>query len=437
MYIDQFLARLILKVGSNYRFHSNEEKESLKINPISGIAATLLNNGRTLHSRCKIPLKLTDESMANFSKRDATGKLLQEAAVLIIDEVSMGNKLIFETLDRSLQFVRGNKAPFGGMTMVWATDWRQSLPVVVKGSRGQIVNSCLKSSYLWKFAVIYKLEVNMRVFQNSEDREFSDYLLQCGDGLLDIQARDGPFKVIVPSDLAFHGELDDMINWVFEGLEVNCNDHEWTASRSLICPTNKTVDLINNKVMARFPGAERVYRSHDKVASEDSFNYPQEYLNTLSPSGMPPHQLKVKVGCPIMLMRNMQPQQGHCNGTKYIVVSLHDNIIEAVVASGAYKGNKLFIPRIPIKPTDGTFPFDLTRRQFPVRPCFGITSNKAQGQTLKRVGVYLDRPFFSHGQYYVAKSRVGEKAALKILVVGERRSDGAVITDNVVYPEVL
>ena len=277
----------------------------------------------------------------------------------------------------------------------------------------------------------------MRVFQNSEDREFSDYLLQCGDGLLDIQARDGPFKVIVPSDLAFHGELDDMINWVFEGLEVNCNDHEWTASRSLICPTNKTVDLINNKVMARFPGAERVYRSHDKVTSEDSFNYPQEYLNTLSPSGMPPHQLKVKVGCPIMLMRNMQPQQGHCNGTKYIVVSLHDNIIEAVVASGAYKGNKLFIPRIPIKPTDGTFPFDLTRRQFPVRPCFGITSNKAQGQTLKRVGVYLDRPFFSHGQYYVAKSRVGEKAALKILVVGERRSDGAVITDNVVYPEVL
>ena len=70
-----------------------------------------------------------------------------------------------------------------------------------------------------------------------------------------------------------------------------------------------------------------------------------------------------------------------------------------------------------------------------MRPCFGIISSKAHGQTLKRVGVYLERPFFSHGQYYVAK--VGEKAALKILVVGGRRSDGAVITDNVVYPEVL
>ena len=58
-----------------------------------------------------------------------------------------------------------------------------------------------------------------------------------------------------------------------------------------------------------------------------------------------------------------------------------------------------------------------------MRPCFGITSNKAQGQTLKRVGVYLERPFFSHGQYYVAKSRVGEKAALKIVVSGRGREE--------------
>ena len=167
------------------------------------------------------------------------------------------------------------------------------------------------------------------------------------------------------------------------------------------------------------------------MSSEDRFDIPQEYLNTLSPSGMPPHQLKIKVGCPVMLLRNLQPQQGHCNGTKYIVTVLHDNIIEAVVAGGSYKGNKLFIPRIPIKPTDGTFPFDMTRRQFPLRPCFAITSNKAQGQTLKKVGIFLDRPFFSHGQYYVAQSRVGEKEALRVL------SLDIGLTDNVVYPEVL
>ena len=53
------------------------------------------------------------------------------------------------------------------------------------------------------------------------------------------------------------------------------------------------------------------------------------------------------------------------------------------------------------------------------------------------VGVYLDRPVFSHGQYYVSMSRVGEKAALKKLVLDGKRSDGVVVTDNVVYPEVL
>ena len=91
-----------------------------------------------------------------------------------------------------------------------------------------------------------------------------------------------------------------------------------------------------------------------------------------------------------------------------------------------------------MRPTDGTYPFDLTRKQFPVRPCFGITSNKSQGQTLERVGLYIDHPFFSHGQYYVGKSRVGAKSGLRILVTdGVYQGKTGVWTDNVVYPEVL
>ena len=78
----------------------------------------------------------------------------------------------------------------------------------------------------------------------------------------------------------------------------------------------------------------------------------------------------------------------------------------------------------------------MTRRQFPIRPCFAITSNKSQGQTLSRVGVYLDSHFFSHGQYYVAPSRVGNDSSLKVLVVGKEAA-GKIYTDNVVYPEVL
>ena len=178
------------------------------------------------------------------------------------------------------------------------------------------------------------------------------------------------------------------MRWVFDGLSQHYHDHTWIASRSIICPTNKTVDTINCAVMDTFPGQPREYRSFDSV-EKDAHLYPTEYLNSLAPSGMPPHKLILKVGCPAMLLRNLNPQQGHRNGTKYIVTHLHDNVIEAVVATGAYKGNRLFVPRIPIKPSEKSFPFHLTRKQFPIRPCFAITSNKVQGQTLSRVGIYI------------------------------------------------
>ena len=104
--------------------------------------------------------------------------------------------------------------------------------------------------------------------------------------------------------------------------------------------------------------------------------------------------------------------------------------------TGVYKGNRLFVPWIPIKPSEKSFPFEITRKQFPIRPCFAITSNKAQGQTLSRVGIYIDSHFFSHGQYYVSQSRVGDDSSLKVLVVG-RELNGTVYTNNVVYEEVL
>ena len=94
-----------------------------------------------------------------------------------------------------------------------------------------------------------------------------------------------------------------------------------------------------------------------------------------------------------------------------------------------------------MRPTDGTYPFDLTRKQFPVRPCFGITSNESQGQTLEKVGLYIAST--THSSHtcsirYVGKSRVGAKSGLRILVTdGVYQGKTGVWTDNVVYPEVL
>ena len=116
-----------------------------------------------------------------------------------------------------------------------------------------------------------------------------------------------------------------------------------------------------------------------------------------------------------MLLRNLDSVKGHCNGTQYVIEHLHDHMIVATIACGprAGSGKLIFIPRIAKIPSDNIFPFHMKRKQFPVRPAFAITSNKAQGQTLSHVGIYLKQGFFSHGQLYVAMSRVGSKDSLK------------------------
>ena len=100
---------------------------------------------------------------------------------------------------------------------------------------------------------------------------------------------------------------------------------------------------------------------------------------------------------------------------RYIIKALNPRMILATVAIGPYKGNEIMIPRISFHPEDRTLPIEMERRQFPVRLCFAVTSNKSQGQTLRHVGIYLEQQdFFAHGQPYVAVSRVQSSYNLKV-----------------------
>ena len=121
---------------------------------------------------------------------------MKRAKLLVIDEVSMGHKHVFEALDRTLRYVRGCEDKlFGGLNILFAADWRQCLPVIPKGSRGQIANACLKSSYIWEHVQQYRLSTNMRVQLNRGDIAFAEYLDRCGDGKL--PTLDGKYQVQV------------------------------------------------------------------------------------------------------------------------------------------------------------------------------------------------------------------------------------------------
>lgn len=102
------------------------------------------------------------------------------------------------------------------------------------------------------------------------------------------------------------------------------------------------------------------------------------------------------------------------------------NVVEATILTGPFKGEDVLIPRIPMIPTD--MPFQFKRSQFPIRLAFAITINKAHGKSLELCGLALDVDCFSHGQLYVACSRVDKPDNLYICT-----DNGT--TQNVVYPQ--
>lgn len=214
---------------------------------------------------------------------------------------------------------------------------------------------------------------------------------------------------------------------------------EYMISRAILSTKNEYVDDINNLMIDRFPGEDQIYYSFDSAEDDNSSNYPTKFLNSLKPSGLPPHVLKLKLGCPIILLRNIDPPNGLCNGTRLVCKGFQRNVIDAEIAVGEHAGQRVFLPRIPLCPSDNDmFPFRMKRKQFPIRLSFAMTINKAQGQTIPHVGIYLHEPVFSHGQLYVALSRGTSRKTTKVLVkpVGKVKHPG-VYTSNVVYQEVL
>ena len=225
---------------------------------------------------------------------------------------------------------------------------------------------------------------------------------------------------------------------VYPNIGKNFSKCEWMDGRAILAPTNQQVDNLNNLITDQFPGNPIVLTSSDEVVNPDDFQrYNSEYLNSLSPNGLPTHRLFIKTGMPLMLMRNLNPKMGLCNGTRLIFQRIHRNhLLECKIVGGEYKNRIVLIPRITLRPKDREFPFEWSRRQFPVRVAFAMTINKSQGQTLQNVGVWLNDPCFAHGQLYVCMSRVGSPTNLKF-AISQVDTHAGHLTSNVVYQEVL
>ncbi|XP_072084629.1 uncharacterized protein [Arachis hypogaea] len=277
-----------------------------------------------------------------------------------------------------------------------------------------------------------------------ELRNFTKWLLKIGDGLAG-NTTDSESIVHIPSNILvknFETALDDLIDFIYPDMLSNLFVENYFKDRTILAPTLDCVIDVNDKMTVGLPGQERVYLSSGFVCAEeknikfelDAFS--PEILNGINCSGLPPHKLVVKVGAPVMLLRNIDQTNGLCNGTRMQVRRMRNYVIECKTLTGNKVGSIVLILRLNLILNNEILPVRFQRRQFPIIMSFAMTINTSQGQTLSKVRIYLLRLVFTYGQLYVVLSRVTSKDGLRVLLQdhGHLKDN---CTMNVVYRDVF
>ncbi|XP_060879154.1 uncharacterized protein LOC132951353 [Metopolophium dirhodum] len=148
---------LLAKVRSSYRIAISAAS--------SVIAATLLHGGKTAHSAFKFPLNLNTIEIptCNINKQSNMANVLKKCKLIVLDESPMSHKKGFEALNNCLKDLRNSNLLMGGVTVLLAGDFQQTLPIVPRGTRANEIAACIKSSYLWPKIEKFSLTKNMRV----------------------------------------------------------------------------------------------------------------------------------------------------------------------------------------------------------------------------------------------------------------------------------
>ena len=264
----------------------------------TGIAATLLNKDSTVHSLFRLPVPVVETSTCNIKPTSAHAGFLSEQDLIVFDEVSMVPKHAAEAIDRMFRDITNNDTLFGGKVILLSGDFRQILPVVRKARPAEIIEVCLKSSYLWNSVTSFHLVRNMRA--RPEEQLFAQWLLDLGSKRLPLKPSEPykdsieiPERCIVPKEVSLCDVIFDDDNY---------------TDKVILTTTNEDALKINEEILEKIPGEEKIYYSADDVVSDDVDEqdlYPQEFLNSLTPSGMPTHCLKLERGCVVTLLRNL------------------------------------------------------------------------------------------------------------------------------------
>jgi hypothetical protein len=407
------------------------------------------------------------DAISGIKAQDVRAELLRRAVLLLWDEVSMVPLAALDCVDRLLRDLTGDPRPFGGKVLVLGGDFRQLLPVVPGANEPELIANTILHHYSVQegYMCRFSLTSNMRLRHGSggEDISHRDWLLQLGSGRLPVVTDLHQHAIELPEHLCMPSgaSVEHFIAWIFPdvrkrvqlcltGGDVEQHD-AWFRSRAILTSRNDVALQVNTLILASLdPATEYLALSLDSIVdsgSGDSTNFPVEFLNSLTPSGLPPHKLRFRVGAVVIVLRNLDKERGICNGCRCFVLAVSMRMLDVRILTGRSAGKRYLLPRIPFRSGASEFPFILRRRQFPVRLAWAMSIHKAQGQTLIQCGVLLPEPVFTHGQLYVCASRSSSANGLRLWLgdpidghgYHEEVATGKKIphTLNIVFPAVL
>ncbi|KAK0427063.1 hypothetical protein QR680_010046 [Steinernema hermaphroditum] len=269
--------------------------------------------------------------------------------------------------------------------------------------------------------------------QVADADEKEDEFLLLDEEMIDELAKDGP-----------HEFLKDPLNNV-----------ELAKGSNVLMPRNNAVFKWNDVILNRMRGRAKMFlgidrnmeRREDQGAAmfkTHQADHDLENIHMECPTGVPPYKLKLKIGAIIMLIRNLSLTDRLCNGTMLQVMKMTDELMvcRRLDTSGQYD-ELVYLPKIRFIHGDGRHDrgVKFSRIQYPTRLAFVNTINKAQGQTLKKLGLILDcgEECFAHGQLYVALSRVRNQASVLYYSNGhqEERKGRNDVARNIIYHELV
>ncbi|XP_058810204.1 ATP-dependent DNA helicase pif1-like [Phymastichus coffea] len=335
----------------------------------TGIAATLLPNGKTVHKIFGLPVPMFNDSTSNIKVQSKEAEKLKKTTVFIWDEAPMAPRYALDIATKVLKDIMGNNLPFGGKLMILGGDFKQLLPIKVRGTRNEILNLFIKYEVCSK----------------------NDYI-------------DIPHHCILPKTVSI---IDDIF-----GQLIKDKKFDEMSSCAILSARNEDVDKINRQITDLLDDTDqRFYTAIDTIINKNNGEFDDvimlEHLNALNPPCLPPYKLHLKKKCIVMLIRNISINEGLCNGTRLQVIDLSNHLIKCKILTGDKTGQVVFLNRITLY-CENEYPFAFKRRQFRVKLAFAMTINKAQGQTFRKVVVDLRKDVFSHGQF-IAKESVNKE----------------------------